>query len=169
MIIKIGFSTTNSWYSKIIRWFMKSNVSHSYIKIYDEFLKTSLVLHADFVGTVIVHSEVFDLTNIVVEEYEINDSRLDDAIRKNLWHLGKRYDWYDMYQWMLVLMFKRWFVRKVKDPMESPKKLICVDFILYILNASGIAKFPIGLLNPQMFMEWCQNNYQNFGWKRIVK
>ena len=96
MKIVVGFSTTNSLISKIIRSFTKSEVSHSYIRVYDEFLKTPLILHADWGGVMFSHAEKFDIENRAAEEFIIDDTRLDCSIKKNLWHLGKKYHYKHM-------------------------------------------------------------------------
>lgn len=168
MKIKIGFSTTNSIWSKIIRRLTKANVSHTYIKFYDSTLGTDLVLHADYSGVQFELAEKFDIGNFTVEEYEIDDTRLDKAVKNNLWHLGKKYNYYKMFNFIFFIMFKRWFVRKMKNPIVDAGKIICVDFIFYILNDAEITNLPIGYIAPKLFSKWCQENYEQFGWKRKI-
>lgn len=158
MKIKVGFSTTNSWWSRLIRWFTEAQVSHSYVRIYDEYLKTPLIIHADIPGVIVEHADIFDQQNIIIEEFEIEDERLKEGVRNNLKHLRKKYDWWDIFNWALVLKFKRWFKRKVNNPMADPKKLICVDLVARILNDSGITHLPIGDLHPKRLRAWFNDN-----------
>jgi hypothetical protein len=167
MKIALGFSRTNNLPSKLIRLFTKGQVSHTYLRIYDTFFQQYFVLHADWDGVKIELADKFDLENNAIEEFIINDKRLNDAIRKGLWHLGKKYDYIKLFNWAWAIIFKRWIVRKVKDPVVDPKKLICVDFDLYILNDAGITNLEIGHYNPKEFLEWCRSNYEQLGWKRI--
>jgi len=167
--IAIGFSRTNNLPSKIIRFFIKSPISHAYVRIYDKFLKTSLILHSDWGGVQFDLAEKFDMENIAIEEYIINDNRFDDAIRKNLWHLGKGYAYIKLINWAWAIIIKRWFIRKVKDPITKPSKLICSDFVLYILNSTGIVDIPIGSMTPADLRQWFENNHKCYGWKRVVR
>jgi hypothetical protein len=119
-------------------------------------------------GVIIVRGEDFNVQNIVLEEFEIDDIKLNKSIKGNLRHLGKPYDYWEIFDWALFLRFKRWFKRKVKNPLQDPKKMICVDFVLRILNDAEIINLPVGLLNPQTFRDWCMENYEKLGWKRNI-
>ena len=91
MRIAVGFSTTGMWFSKIIRICTQSKVSHCYIRVYDEFLRTTLILHVE--QTVRVHrAQEFDLENKAIEEFIIDDDRLDDSVIHNLRHLNKKFN-----------------------------------------------------------------------------
>lgn len=169
MKLAIGFSRTNHLPSKLIRLFIKSPISHTYIRVYDRFFKVPLILHSDWGGVQFDLAEKFDIENIAIEEYIINDERLDDAIRKNLWHLGKGYAYVKLANWAWAIILKRWFVRKIKDPGQNPSKLICTDFLLYILNSAGITNLPVGSMNPADLRQWCEENYERLGWKRIIR
>lgn len=168
MKISIGFSTTKNIPSRLIRWWTKSHVSHTYIRIYDSFFQQYFVLHADWDGVKIQLAEKFDLENIALEEFVINDKRLNDAVRKNLWHIGKKYDYMKLVNLAWAIMLRRWIVRKFKDPGIEPKKLYCVDFLLYILNDAKLTSLEIGVMIPKEFLEWCRQHHEELGWKRIV-
>lgn len=169
MKISVGFSRTNTLISKLIRFFIKGPISHVYIRFYDKTLKSPLILHSDFSGVQIDLADKFDIENVAIEEFVIEDPKLDDAIRKNLWHLGKKYSYVKLWNWAWIIIFKRWFVRKVKDPALDPKKLICTDFVLYILQASKICDIPIGSMTPSEMRSWFEENHEKFGWKRVIR
>lgn len=169
MRISLGFSRTNNFPSRAIRWFTKSHISHVYIRVYDRFFKAPFILSSDWGGVQFDLAEKFDMENIAVEEYIIDDPRLDDAIRKNFWHLGKGYAYVKLFNWAWAIILKRWVVRKVKDPATNPTKLICVDYVLYVLNDAGIINIPIGSMTPADLCKWCEENYERMGWRRIVR
>jgi hypothetical protein len=169
MKIAVGFSTTNSLFAKAVRFFTNSTISHTYIRFYDKTLKTYLILHSDFGGTQFSLAERFDAENISMYEYIINNETLDKAIADNLWHLDKKYHYRKIWSWMWLIMLKRWVVRKIKDPIENPKKLICTDFVVFILNAAGVTDIEIGSMTPDDLHKWCEQNYQQRGWKKIVR
>lgn len=146
----------------------KATVSHVYIKFFDQTLGTEMILHSDMPGVVFNLAEEFKIKNFTVEEYEIEDSKLDQAIKNNLWFLGKKYDYYKLVDWAWAIVLRRWFVRKVKNPVSNPKKIICSDFVLFVLNEAELTHLPIGHLTPFDLQEWCRNNYENLGWKRKI-
>jgi hypothetical protein len=168
MKIRVGFSTTNGLLSKTIRWFTgNADVSHCYIRIYDEYLQVPLILHADWIGVIFEHAELFDKNNLVIEEYEIDDARLRVGLRKNLRLLKKSYDWKDIISWALALKFHRWFKRKLKDPISDPIKIICVNLIMRVLNDSALTDLAVGSLHPQTFCQWFRDNYKICNWKKL--
>lgn len=167
MKVSICFSSTNTFISRLIRRLTHSDVSHVYLKIYDQTFATDFVVHSDWDGVQIGLLEKFEIDNFTVEKFEIDDPRLDDAVKKNLWHLGKSYDYKKLFNWAKVIIFKRWLVRKMKEPSKTPKRIICVDFVLFMLNDAEITRLPIGHLTPASFRDWCQDNYEKLGWKRF--
>ena len=169
MKLRVGFSTTNSLISKIIRWFTDAPVSHTYIRYYDEFLKDEYVVHADWVGIVILQGEHYNNHNSVIDEYEIEDERLLLSMRKSLKLLGRKYDYWGILNWAWVITFRRWAKMKMKNFVEDPKKMICVDFCIRILNGAQITALPYGTYNPKNLHEWFKEHHEEMGWKRIVK
>lgn len=168
MKVRIGFSRTNAFLSRTIRWFTRSNISHSYIKFYDDFLGVSLIIHADFPGVVIIPESKFKINNIPIEEYEIDDNRLGDSIRKNMRLIGKKYDFLNLFGWLPVIVFKSWFKRKIKNPLDDPKRLICVDFCLHIINEAELTMLPYNTLTQKDFRKWCDDNCEKLGWTKII-
>jgi hypothetical protein len=166
MKVYVGFSTTDGIWSRLIRWFTEAQVSHTYIRVYDEFLETPIVIHADLPGVIIEHAEIFLEKNVVIEEFEIDDERVKLGLKKNLCHLRKKYDWWDILDWALVLKFRRWFKRKIREPLEDPKKLICVDLVARVLNDSKITHLPLGELHPKRLRVLFNENYKQLGWKK---
>lgn len=169
MKINVGFSKTNSIFSKLIMVFMKSDISHCYIRIEDSVLGVPVVIHSDFIGVVIEHADIFDKKNIAIEEYEINSEHLDDSIKSNLRFLGQGYDWMALFGWAWTIIFKRWVKRKIKNITVDPIKLICVDFVLHVLNEAGLTTIPYGFLTPKDLRMWMMENHQNMCWKKIDK
>jgi len=165
MKIVVGFSTSDMWFSKIIRFCTRSKVSHTYIKIYDEFLEESLILHVERTMCILREKE-FKRDNIIIEEFEIDDKRLDDSIKKNLKHLGKKFAWWDWFSWFPLV--KKWLKTKIRNPSYSFQKMICVDFVLRVLNDSGMTHLPYNVLTPETLRQWFNYFYKRFGWQKII-
>lgn len=166
MKLRVGFSRTNTFLSKAIRWFTNSPISHTYIRLDDEFLGNPLIIHADLPGVVIVHASLFDKNNDVFCEYEIENESLDRALKKNLSLLGKKYNYWHLLDWAWFITFKRWVQKKIENPTEDPKKIICVDFVLRVLNCAKLTHLEIGSMTPKNLMEWIENHYKELGWKK---
>lgn len=145
-----------------------ATISHVYIKFFDQTLGTEMILHSDMPGVVFNLAEEFKIKNFTIEDYEIDDTRLDQAIKNNLWFLGKKYNYFKLIDLTFFIIFKRWFVRKIKNPVSNPKKIICVDFVLFILNEAGLTQLPIGHLTQKDFQQWCYENHESVGWKRKI-
>lgn len=164
MRIAVGFSTSDMLFSKIIRACTRSKVSHCYIRVHDEFLKTTLVLHVERTMG-ILRAEEFDLENHAYEEYMIDDERLDKSVAYNLKHLGKKFNWMDWFGWFPL--FKRWIKTKVKAPAHSFQKMICVDYVLRVLNDADITHLPYGVMTPELLRQWFSYYYEKFGWQKF--
>ncbi len=164
MKIAVGFSTSGMWFSKIIRACTRSKVSHCYIRIHDEFLKTTLILHVE--QTVRVHrAQEFDQENMAIQEYIVDDDRLDESIVHNLRHLNKKFNWWDWFGWFPLI--KKWAKTKVKAPTHSFKKMICVDYVLRVLNDANITHLPYGVMTPELLRQWFEYYYEQFGWEKV--
>ena len=165
MKIRVGFSTTNTWFSRIIRWVTRSKVSHCYIRVYDEFFDTELVMHVER-KMEMLRGEDFNKENIPYEEYIIDDDRLNESIKKNLRHLGKKFDWWDWAGWMPVA--DKLIKIKIKPPSYRFKKMICVSLVLRILNDAKITHLPYGIFTPELLRQWFDYYHEEFGWKKEI-
>jgi len=165
MKIVIGFSTSPSWFSKIIRFCTRSKVSHCYVKLYDDFLQTSLILDVERTVRIIREKE-FVRDNNPAEEYEIDDRKLDESIKSNLRHLGKGFNWTDWFTWLPLI--KKWFKVKLQNPANSIHKMICVDFVVRVLNEADLTELPMGVLTPETLRQWVNLFYEKKNWKKIL-
>jgi hypothetical protein len=167
MKFRIGFSTTNSFWSNLIRMFTKSHVSHVYIRLEDDFLGTQLVIHADWLGVCIDYLDTFKQLNKIIVEYEIEHPDFEKVIKQNFKFLGKKYDYSLLLSHVWFIVFKRWFQRKVKNPLVDPTKIICVDFVLRILNELEVTNLPYKLLYPRTLLEFIDDIHEKQNWRKI--
>lgn len=163
MEIRVGFSTTTNWFSKIIRWVTRSKVSHTYIRVHDTFFDETFVLHVER-KMHIQRGEDFDAENIPYEEYIIDDDRLDESMKKNLRHLGKKFHWSDWAGWFPVA--DKVAKTKIKPPAHRFKKMICVSYVLRVLNDAKITCLPYGVLTPELLRQWFDHYYKQYGWAK---
>lgn len=166
MRVRIGFSTSNGWLSRSIRWFLGAQVSHSYVRFHDEFLDADLIMHADWPGVIIEDAELFAKQNVIVEEFVIEDQKLKETIRNSLSLLRKKYDYWNIIGWAWAITFKRWVKQKIKAPIDDPKKIICVQFCTRILKP--LVDIPKEELNPKSLREWMNKVYKAHGWEKYT-
>lgn len=118
-----------------------------------------MILHADWPGVVFLDANVFDSDNIAIVEFEFDDPRLGKSLRKHLRFLGRKYDGWKLWNWAWTIMLRRWIKQKLETPIEDPKKIICVDFIIRILNDAGITNLSLGAFTPAEFLDWLNKNH----------
>jgi hypothetical protein len=170
MKVRIGFSTTDSWISKVIRLTLKSEISHTYIRIYDSYLGIPVCIHSELGhGVRIQPGHQFDQENRTVDEFEIENEGLCQSIRQNMRLVGRPYDNFFLFKLFWTVKFRKWAISKIIRPLDDPKKLICVEWITKLINDSQMVSLPKCIYDPQTLREWCINNYQVLGWKRIKK
>lgn len=164
MRVSIGFSTGTGLFSKIIRVCTRSKVSHCYIRVYDTFLNTYLILHVERTMRV-DRAQEFDDKNLVINEFIIDDDRLDESIANNLRHLNKKFNWFDWAGWFPL--FKKWAKTKMKSPTHIFDRMICVDYVLHVLNDAKIAHLPHGVMTPELLRQWFEYYHEQFNWTKF--
>jgi len=138
MFINIAFSTTNSWLSMAIRWFTKSEASHSLITFRDDTLGKVFVMEANGRGFMLVPWSKWRTHNTMVARYRVDidsESQLE-SLRSLAGMLGSEYD----YKSILAFTVRR-FVSRMKNPLDDSAKLICSE---------AVAKFLYGTLHEDM-------------------
>jgi len=128
----IGFSASNSFISKAIRWFRKSHVSHTFIIINRG--DRLLVLEA---GKRQVHITTYDkhYKKGYVELYKpkASDYMIDKAIDTVIaQHLEKPYGYFQLLGFALVSILKRFNI-KITNPIG--RGTICSEVVLSYLRA----------------------------------
>lgn len=125
-MIKIGFSTTNSWLSRLVRWFTKSKASHSFIMF--DWLGQTWVIEAEAVGVQIVPlSNFLGRKNIIVQTFEMPDLTMED-LKLVLEDSGTMYDYTGLLG-AVVPTIGRWFKQRWRNPFNNSKAMFCSEMI----------------------------------------
>lgn len=135
-MMKIGFSTTNNWVSKIIRKMTHSKVSHAWIYFdNDSFFGFPLVLESTTEGFRIIPYEQFKKANIVVT---LVDTKIDisSALVKEAQNLGESYDFIGLIG-MFFVMIGKWFKMKIKNPSHNLHSMFCSEAVVRILQQAN--------------------------------
>lgn len=129
-MVRIGFSTTNQWVSRLIRWWTHAPVSHTFLIYYSECLGQDMVLDVAFSGFRVIPLALFEQRNKVLHVIEPAVD-LTPGMRVIARWLGKSYDW------KAFVAFNRWFRTFKANPTENPKSIICTEMVVHTLRISG--------------------------------
>lgn len=158
-MIKIGFSTGDSFVSRAIRWFTKSKSSHVFLIIEESFFGATMVMEATSGGFRLVPFDHYiNDHNKLVKIVEPKTS-LKEGVEKSVPWLGEHYDYGGLFG-MAIVMLGRWLRRKWRNPWESPRAMFCSEAVVYVLQASGYdgsSKLDASTTSPEDLMEFFKN------------
>jgi len=133
--MKIGFSTSNSVISKIIRKLTRSEVSHTYLKHNIE--GHDLVLHANEHGVEFDKYVDFNRKFTIVAEYDLimTDAQEKAFIFYAVQQVDRPYDFLALVGFAWVLLNKA-FKRKIGNPFKNKAAYFCSELMLTSLQAA---------------------------------
>jgi hypothetical protein len=151
--VRIGFSTSNSWISRIIRWFTDSRVSHCFFVYYDTDWGRDMVMEATSGGFRIVAYSIYEQSTLTLLrlKYPV-ESGLSDAVD---W-LGEAYDYEGLFG-MAWVELGRWLKRKWANPLRSANAMFCSEAVVRVLQASNYPNadtLDAQSTDPQMLLEF---------------
>lgn len=126
----VGFSTTNKFMSRLIRWVTKGKCSHAWVRYWDATLERYMVMQAEITGYETIPWERWKKKNILVAAYEPTGKNLLNGVRFMSQYLGEAYD----LKAAIWVGLKRWISRKFRRPFNSPKKLMCSEAVTRALQ-----------------------------------
>lgn len=131
----IGFSTTNRWFSRLIRWVTRGRSSHSWVRFWDESLEQYMVMQAELHGYETIPWNRWLTKNKLIAAYEpIEPLDLMPGVRFIGQYLGVDYD----VRGALWTGLKRWLGKKFRHPASSPGKLMCSEAVCRLLQHSEV-------------------------------
>lgn len=129
--IRVGFSTTSHWTSRLIRWFTNAVVSHAWVLYWDEDFETECVLEFTEGGCRITTYVGFKKKNQIVKVWTPTKS-LRPGFVKMATHLEEGYDYLGLFG-MAWVMLGRWLKHKWKNPLASSSKAFCSEAVVQVL------------------------------------
>jgi len=157
MKVWIGFSTTNLWISRLIRWFTKSKASHAWIAFESKELGTRIVLEAHYTFRAVPYAW-FKRRNRIVAEIEIPNA--EAMVVKCAEFLGTDYDYTGLLGGIIVSLGQL-FGRRWRNPWGNPRLPTCSESVV---RAMQYDKFLSGekldpeSTSPQQLMEFLAGN-----------
>jgi hypothetical protein len=155
MNIRFAFSTSNAWYSRLIRDASKAKVSHTFVIV--PALGTELVFQEGALGwSVCTLASMQDsIVKVVTPKYPV-----DVGFAKSLTDLGQPYDYLGLLG-MAWVMFWRWLGHKVRNPLASAHAMFCSERgtrILQDSNYPGADKLDPAATTPEDLLDFLENS-----------
>lgn len=132
---RIGFSTSQSWLSALIRFLTRSRVSHAFILYWDRDFMNHMILEATHDGFRLVTVERFLAHNTVVELIDVGRTLNQGLSHVSAW-VGSRYDAMGLVG-MVWVVLGRWLRRRWHNPLGSSRSMFCSEAIVRALRADG--------------------------------
>ena len=138
MAINVCLSTTDSVISRVIRWVTRATVSHAFITFRDDTLNQVFVMEANGRGFMLVPWKKWVRKNRMVVRYALATSEASQqgALQSLAKRLGDQYDYISLFGFVLRRFFKR-----MANPLNDSKKLICSEAVAVFLHDVGLDEF----------------------------
>lgn len=136
-IVRVGFSKDESWISRLIRRLTKAPCSHAYLIVEDEIIwGRKMLAEASAFGVRVTSLARFQKANTVVADCDCGN--LTQGMHWLADQLGDFYDFGGLLGMAYVLLRHalRWTVKKVKNPLHSPRALFCSELVTRVLQES---------------------------------
>jgi hypothetical protein len=152
--ITIGFSTSSSIISRIIRWFTRSKASHAFATFYDQTLERIIIIEATGSGYRLTQHEKWSKGNKVIGEFKCKKD-LTKSLRFMAEKLGNNYDYWSA----LGLAVRRWWGKWYRNPLRDPNKLHCSEAITLMLQHAGLAEtLDPESTTPEDLLQYCKDS-----------
>lgn len=148
-MIRVGFSTSTSWVSRLIRWATASRVSHAFLLLDGKHAHPvfgDLVLEAEWCGFDLSTKETLTrgTTKILYLVDPLWD--LDAAVKTSGGWLKEKYNYEGLFGEAWVSIGRR-LGKKWRSPLRNSRSMFCSEAIVFVLQA---AKYPgADNLDPQ--------------------
>jgi hypothetical protein len=155
MKVWVGFSTTNLWISRLIRFFTRSKASHAWLSYESNELNSIIVLEAHYTFRALPYA-FFKRQNTIVKEVEITKGDTSTMVAACAKFLGTDYDYTGIVGGLIVSL-GNWLKKKWKNPWGNPKVQTCSEAVVRALVAGGYPeadKFDPESVSPQDLIEF---------------
>ena len=133
--VSIIFTTSDHWFSKLIKFFTSSPVSH--VLIGYRLLDTDVCIHAGARGVVIDTRAKALAKRKVWKEFKVVQGV---HLRHAMTHLGTAYDVGGLFGFFPVWIAK-WFGKKMKNPFASATAMFCSELVVRLNLCGCIPEF----------------------------
>jgi hypothetical protein len=148
------FSTSRRLVSRIIRRVTGEPVSHVGLLTFVE--GVPVVLHADVGGVQFTTLRAFGVSNEVVVAYQNREcASVPCTLRDAVLDLGTGYDYVSLFARAFVMAL-RWCGLSVRNPMRSPRSVVCSEFVARVVPA--FVAFDAEEVTPGELLSFCRDD-----------
>lgn len=133
-MIRVGFSTSTAWYSRVIRWFTRAKCSHAFLIV--DVMGVELVLEEGVTGYSTRTLENMVKSGSTIVQIVEPCVPLDKGVTWSMARLGQRYDYAGLFG-MAWVVFWRALKKRVANPLASHKAMFCSEEVVRVLQESG--------------------------------
>ena len=136
--ITVGFSTTNKFLSRVIRFFTVGSVSHSWIAHNSEDYRQRMVLQAEAWSFETRPWKRWLRENKWIAEYKYSGLYQIPSLQNTAKSLGLKYDWENGILAGLLAWFRRWWGMKFSVRLRNtPGRVWCAEAVVRFLKEAG--------------------------------
>lgn len=137
-MVTIGFSTTDEYLQRLIRWFTRSKTSHCWFST--ELEGVPVIVHATIGGIKIEPRVTWEKHNKIVSEFAYS-SDISEGVKHAFTLLGTKYDYVALLGYIFVIFWKRWFGKKIKNFLASPNAMVCSELLVNLAKHGSISEW----------------------------
>jgi cell wall-associated NlpC family hydrolase len=134
-MVYVGTSTAEDFVSKAIRFFLRDNVSHTFLAF--DMFDQQWVLEAGLHGVILVPMSKWEKNSKIVDWFPLQTALPDSKVIKiALQELGQPYDFGSLFGFIWTMTGK-WLKLKVRNPWTSAGATICSELVARVLQRMG--------------------------------
>ena len=155
----IVFTKSNSWLSKVIRWFTKGRSSH--VMIGTRVHGIEMFLHATAGGIKFTPRPRELRGSSLVAEYKVVPY-VENGLRRAIEKVGDNYDYVGLVGYAIAIVFWRLLKKKIKNPLASSSSMVCSEFVCH-LDRTGkmipeFASLDPEVTHPEHLLKICESS-----------
>ena len=161
MAVSVGFSTTNKWISRVIRWVTRAPCSHAWIAFNIPALERRFVLQAELWGVELREWDIWQRQNIKVAEFIPIGYDMTTAVRWITQHVGAPYD----LRAGFLAGISRWLKRFVRGKFSSPGRMMCSEVVVRTLQYAqyvAVSAMDPEITRPGLLLRECHKHPKEF-------
>jgi len=159
--VEILFTRSSGLLSGVIRLVDGGRASHVGLAFDSRDFAVSLVLDAGLAGVALTPRSRWLQGRRIVSAFRPVATAEEDRLRQGLARaaedLGRRYDFVGLLGFAWIRLMFRWLSRKVRNPMASPRRLVCSELVAEALKGAGFILTP-ETSTPQTLIEWLRTS-----------
>jgi len=160
--VRIVFTASTQWVSRVIRWVMRSKVSHVSIEYPSKLWGGRWIAEATKGGVRKVQSS--KAKKHVFAEFRCK-FEAESGLRSVAKYCGEEYDYTGALAFGFFVLFRRWFKVKARHPLRSSKAQFCSEFVARFFQGVDIGatkEWDVERSDPGRLYRFCDKRKDLF-------